>query len=593
MKVLRIPSSEGDVDYLRCQGMDDKTIAQTYHGYIKEMVREYRIMSNFKNEPNIVHVEDFFVESEQDGLSWTLYIRMELITPIMKDIGCITTEAQILAMAKDITKALVACHKRNVLHRDIKPANIFIDDDDNFKLGDFGVSKISEHTTHATAAIGTYNYMSPEVLVGSNYGVQADIYSLGILMYWALNKKRLPFLPLPPEPYTASMSEEARRRRHRGEPVPPPVNGSLAFKKVVMKACEFDAKNRYLTAQNLLDALNSVPIPSEDPKVPLVTPPDPPDDPKHPLLKRFLRGCVVAAIVLKLFDIGADYLIEKQFGKRSEDVGNTVAVTTVATEETNPEVTEAIAVEATEPKVRSDHIVSVDASPFHVLARYSDGTVDFVTGDTTIVGGRDHNGFRELENVAELYAGHQHTVVLKTDGTVASFGGIGLKGGNVSDWTDITDIAAGSSFTAGLRSDGSVLCSGEVEFDVSGLQNVKKIDAPGKGLDCLLEDGTWMRFGDIHFGSSMVINNKTYTYTDSAVNQENVVKYDTDYTDISTGFAYSIGLKPNGTVDLVKNVGRPEGLTGHTTELLQGNHFNASGWKDIVAVSSGYDQLLV
>lgn len=261
MKILRVPQNESDIDYLRLEGKDDESISQTYHGYVQDVIREYKLMRSLENNPNVVHVYDYKVREDNRSLVWTVYIRMELLTPIMKKRDSIQEERQILRLAKDICNALIACHKRNILHRDIKPENIFLDEEGNFKIGDFGISRVVEHTTHASVGVGTYDYMSPEVLLGQSYGTQADIYSLGMVLYWALNQNRHPFLPLPPVNITAEMKEEARRRKWRGEPVFPPANGCRDFQAVVMRACEFYPKNRYLTAESMLEALNKIVLP--------------------------------------------------------------------------------------------------------------------------------------------------------------------------------------------------------------------------------------------------------------------------------------------------------------------------------------------
>lgn len=69
-----------------------------------------------------------------------------------------------------------------------------------------------EHTTSGTVA-GTENYMSPEVYYHSSYSANVDLYSLGLVMYWLLNEKRLPFLPLPPK--VPTWEEEQNANRHR------------------------------------------------------------------------------------------------------------------------------------------------------------------------------------------------------------------------------------------------------------------------------------------------------------------------------------------------------------------------------------------
>ena len=263
MKILSIPKDESDLDALRFEGLDDDSIARTYHGYVGNMVKEYETMQKLRNNPHVVHVYDFQVKKDAQELLWTVYIRMELLTPIMKNPSCIQSEKQILQLAKDICSALIACHKRNILHRDIKPENIFIDPDGNYKIGDFGISRVVEHTTRASVGVGTYDYMSPEVINGNSYGLQADIYSLGMVLYYLMNERRHPFFPLPPAVPTYEEKQEARNRKWSGEPIPPPKNGCADFKRIIMKACAFSPGSRYLSVQNMLDELNIVDLAGE------------------------------------------------------------------------------------------------------------------------------------------------------------------------------------------------------------------------------------------------------------------------------------------------------------------------------------------
>ena len=71
-----------------------------------------------------------------------------------------------------------------VMHRDLKPANIFIDGNDNMKLGDLGLGRdFSSQTMEAFSRVGTPLYMSPEVLQGNGYDFQCDVWSFGCIAY--------------------------------------------------------------------------------------------------------------------------------------------------------------------------------------------------------------------------------------------------------------------------------------------------------------------------------------------------------------------------------------------------------------------------
>ena len=59
MKLLTIPQDEGQIESLRAEGLDEESITQTFHGYVGDIVREYRLMLGLKNCSNAVHVDDF------------------------------------------------------------------------------------------------------------------------------------------------------------------------------------------------------------------------------------------------------------------------------------------------------------------------------------------------------------------------------------------------------------------------------------------------------------------------------------------------------------------------------------------------------
>eukprot|EP00873_Tetraselmis_striata_P009555 jgi/Tetstr1/429819/TSEL_019686.t1 len=80
--------------------------------------------------------------------------------------------------------ALDYMHKKNVLHRDIKSTNLFITEEGNIMIGDFGLATFRDGGDEDDQSIvGTPHYMSPELLSKKNYSFKADIWSLGCVMY--------------------------------------------------------------------------------------------------------------------------------------------------------------------------------------------------------------------------------------------------------------------------------------------------------------------------------------------------------------------------------------------------------------------------
>ena len=278
MKVISIPQSDSDIEELVGEGYDNKTISTVFKVHLTSIVSEYSTMKKMSGCHNIVACDDIKYFQHEDGIGWDILIKMELLTPLMKSLPQSVDENVVINVGIDICSALEICEENDIVHRDIKPQNIFLSKYGDYKLGDFGIAKTVEKTTGGTK-IGTYDYMAPEVYNNKPYGGSADIYSLGLVLYWLLNNRRLPFLPQPPEMATPKMKEAARLQRFHGEEIPEPVNGSAELKNIILKACAFDEKNRYTDAAEMKQALVKLTVPEPEPEPEPLPPPPPPPTP--------------------------------------------------------------------------------------------------------------------------------------------------------------------------------------------------------------------------------------------------------------------------------------------------------------------------
>jgi len=93
--------------------------------------------------------------------------------------------------------ALKHIHELHILHRDIKSQNIFVTSNGFVKIGDFGISRVLEHTyDQANTVVGTPYYMryqyilnirSPEVCENKPYTYKSDVWALGCVLYELCN----------------------------------------------------------------------------------------------------------------------------------------------------------------------------------------------------------------------------------------------------------------------------------------------------------------------------------------------------------------------------------------------------------------------
>ncbi|MEI3094369.1 MAG: protein kinase [Oscillospiraceae bacterium] len=250
LKKLTVPKDNSEIRELYSQSFSKENITAHYKDQMRELVNEYTLTQELNGCRNVVACHDVQCVQHTDGIGWDIYIRMELLKPLKHVLSADYQEMAVLKLGLSLCNALLACQEHHIVHRDIKPENILVSDRGEFKLGDFGIAKVSEKTATGTMT-GTMGYMAPEVANRWHYGAQADIYSLGMVLYWMMNRRTLPFLPFPPTIPTAAQRQEAANRRFAGESFPPPINGSRELKAIVMKACAFSTDKRYQTVQEL------------------------------------------------------------------------------------------------------------------------------------------------------------------------------------------------------------------------------------------------------------------------------------------------------------------------------------------------------
>ena len=141
LKVISIPQQRDEIEEFRVQGYDDASITMHFKEYLQDIVAEYSLMAKMKSHTNVVYCDDVRYIQHDDGIGWDIFIKMELLTPLMKSLDKVTDEKQVIRLGEDLCNALILCKDRNIVHRDIKPQNIFVSNMGDYKLGDFGIAK--------------------------------------------------------------------------------------------------------------------------------------------------------------------------------------------------------------------------------------------------------------------------------------------------------------------------------------------------------------------------------------------------------------------------------------------------------------------
>ena len=239
--------------------MTDNDTTEYFKGIVNDFVQEIQLMTQLKGNSNIVAYEDFAVVEKTETVGFEILIRMELLTGLPNYLRENRFRVyDVIQLGIDMCRALEVCREMNIVHRDIKPDNIFVSSGGKFKLGDFGVARTIEKTMAGLSRKGTYSYMAPEIYNGNEYGFEADIYSLGIVLYKLLNNNRDPFLPPYPAPVKYSDKTEAMVKRIQGLEMPIPVNADEKLARIIFKACAHNPTERYLYPKDLRMELESI-----------------------------------------------------------------------------------------------------------------------------------------------------------------------------------------------------------------------------------------------------------------------------------------------------------------------------------------------
>ena len=206
---------------------------------------EAKMVSKFNGNPNIVNVYEFFYENG------TVYFAMEYLDGVdlkhfVKERGGKLPQENVLYIANIITDALLIAHSMNVLHRDISPDNIFILNNGEVKLIDFGAARqvLAEQSKSISVILKQGFAPLEQYQRRGKQGPWTDIYALGATLYYVL---------------TGKMPDEVTERLDF------PDIGSADeygvdpdFWEIIRKCMEVRAADRYQTVFELKEKLNAL-----------------------------------------------------------------------------------------------------------------------------------------------------------------------------------------------------------------------------------------------------------------------------------------------------------------------------------------------
>ncbi|MER5472111.1 serine/threonine-protein kinase [Streptomyces sp. NPDC002685] len=203
-------------------GLQSSEIERMYARLEREAWAAARISNR-----NVVTVYDVAME---DGRPW---IVMELIRGIalsdLLDAEGPLTPQRAAHIGAEVLAALRAAHEAGVLHRDVKPGNVLMSNDGRVVLTDFGIATVegSSALTMTGEVIGSPEFLAPERALGRTPGPESDLWSLGVLLYAAVEGNS-PFRQNTPLSTLRAIVDEPLPVPRRAGPLGPVIEGLLA-----------------------------------------------------------------------------------------------------------------------------------------------------------------------------------------------------------------------------------------------------------------------------------------------------------------------------------------------------------------------------
>jgi len=216
----------------------------------KRLAREAKAVARL-HHPNILEVFDFAAAESSDAYIVTEYIRGKTLRQFLSEETLAPPEVAAMVV-HEIASALAHAHELGVIHRDLKPENVMLREDGVLKLMDFGIAKIldrDEKMTMTGALVGSPAHMAPEIVEGEEAGAEADVFSLGTMLYLFATGR----LPFSASNTTATLRKILEGTYDDPRQIVATVSDELA--EIIATCLMRQPKDRYANASKLRDVL--------------------------------------------------------------------------------------------------------------------------------------------------------------------------------------------------------------------------------------------------------------------------------------------------------------------------------------------------
>jgi serine/threonine-protein kinase len=216
----------------------------------RRLAREAKAVAKLQH-PNILEVFDFAASDSENAYIVTEYIRGHTLRHYAENHSFEPPEIAAMVI-HEVSTALAHAHEAGIIHRDLKPENVMVREDGVVKLMDFGIAKVLDRDDRMTMTgtlVGSPAHMAPEIIEGHEVGPEADVFSLGTMLYYFATGQ----LPFSGPHATSTLKKILDGAYEDPRRIVPALSDELA--EIISKCLAREPSSRYPEARQLQDAL--------------------------------------------------------------------------------------------------------------------------------------------------------------------------------------------------------------------------------------------------------------------------------------------------------------------------------------------------
>lgn len=216
---------------------------------VRRFKEEFFLLKKF-HHPSILEVYDFGYSDGGEPYFAMEYVEAEDWKALLQG----SDYSKFLSVILEVCATLDFLHFKRMIHADLKPSNILVtrssEGQPKIKFTDFGLAE-SDKPKESAWWRGTLGYLAPEIIRGEKYSHQADLYSLGVLVYEIVFGKR----PFEEE----SLSELARSHLEKEVVMPDQPTLPAGLKNLILRLLEKDPIDRFFSAREVSSEIEKIP----------------------------------------------------------------------------------------------------------------------------------------------------------------------------------------------------------------------------------------------------------------------------------------------------------------------------------------------